>query len=82
MNMYFQSVYHHSLEITVTEEEIYRGILEASNVDTGCYWFKRTITDLEDHMETTTKMTRRFMDMVGKGRDAEALDFLKTLKYV
>ncbi len=65
--------------LSVTEDEIQNGILEAKNTNKTCYWFKRKLTDLPEH--TGDKMARRFMDMAG-GVDEEALRFLTRLKLV
>ena len=65
--------------VVVTEEEIYRGILSVENVETTCYWFKRTLDGLAD--STGDKLARRFMDIANGQTDEEALKFLTKLKY-
>ena len=62
----------------MTEEEIYRGILVPDNVPDTCYWFRRHLVDVEEHL--TDKTARRFIDMVGKGLDTEANNLLSKLR--
>ena len=62
----------------MTEDEITRGILEASGVKEHCYWFKRTITDLKENIGK--KKARFFIDKSGNGFDEEAVALLEKLR--
>lgn len=63
---------------SVTEEEIYNGILKAENPNFHTCWFKRTITDLYDHLGE--KGDRRFFDVAGGKMVQDSHDFLKVLR--
>ena len=63
---------------SVTEEEIYNGILAADNTDTACYWFKRTLQGLAE--KTGDATARRYMDIAGGKPDEQALKLLTKLK--
>ncbi|XP_064636934.1 NACHT domain- and WD repeat-containing protein 1-like isoform X2 [Lineus longissimus] len=68
----------HMFYMSVTEDEITHGILNATNPDKHCHWFRRTITDMLD--KTSAKKAFRFMDM-SKGKvDEEAKKLLSRLK--
>ena len=64
--------------LIVTEDEITRGILEASGVKEHCYWFKRTIADLKQN--TGKKEARFFIDKSGNAFDEEAVALLEKLR--
>ena len=71
----------HTFLVSVTEEEIHNGILSVDNVDTACYWFRRSLDGLAKN--TQDKTARRYMDIGYDGKtDEEALNFLTKLKYV
>ena len=65
--------------VSVTEEEIYNGILAADNTDTTCYWFKRTLQGLAEN--TADPTARRYMDIAGAKPDEQALNLLTKLKW-
>lgn len=44
----------------VTEDEIRRGIINATDQEKHCFWFKRVITDIDDKIEDTN--TGKFID--------------------
>ena len=65
--------------ISVTEDEIHNGILTVDNVDTACYWFKRTLEGLTEN--TGDKTARRYMDIAKGEPDEDAVKLLNKLKY-
>ena len=64
--------------LTVTEDEVRRGILNVKDQRKHCYWFKRRITDLEDHLDKAK--SRFFIDKAGKCLDEDAVALLSDLK--
>ena len=64
--------------VSVTEEEVYNGILAVDNADTACYWFKRTLAGLNEN--TGHKPAYLYMDMANGKPDEEALNLLTKLK--
>ncbi|KAK3736404.1 hypothetical protein QZH41_017906 [Actinostola sp. cb2023] len=68
--------------MSVTEDEVRRGIITSSSPEDRCFWFKRVITNLEDN--TQSQKAGSFIDKVwggGQGTiDQEAQTFLETLR--
>lgn len=64
--------------MSVTEDEINRGILKAKEPLKHCYWFKRNINDIHDHISEHN--TRNFIDKIGPDLDTQANDLLESLK--
>ena len=63
----------------VTEDEIQRGIINAKDPKTQSYWFRRTITDLKEHI--FDRAARNFIDKLGaENLDDEAVGFTEALK--
>ena len=64
--------------LIVTEDEIQRGIINAKNPSTQCWWFQRKITDLKENLDD--KVARNFIDKLGAQLDEEAVGFTEQLK--
>lgn len=63
----------------MTEDEIQRGIIKAKDPTMHCYWFKRNIYDLKEHV--ADKMARNFIDKLSDGElDTEANKLVEKLK--
>ncbi|KAJ7375739.1 hypothetical protein OS493_039208 [Desmophyllum pertusum] len=50
----------HKYYMSVTEDEIRRGIINATDQEKHCFWFKRVITDIDDKIEDSN--TGKFID--------------------
>ncbi len=64
--------------LSVTEEEIYNGLLKAEKPSRECHWFRRHIVDLSQHTDERT--CGRYMDLANKQMDKEAQDLLGKLR--
>ncbi|XP_064630208.1 NACHT domain- and WD repeat-containing protein 1-like isoform X2 [Lineus longissimus] len=64
---------------SVTHDEIANGILQAENPDKHCYWFNRTIDDLEKRSKGS-QLAGRFIDMKGGSLDVEVQGLISKLK--
>ena len=64
--------------LSVTEDEIRRGILRVKDKDKHCYWFKRNIADLHERLDKGK--ARMFIDKAGDGLDKEAVSLLDKLR--
>ena len=62
----------------MTEEEIFHGVLRAARPGKECFWFRRQITDLQEHVEEKT--CSRYMDIAQKQVDVEAQTLLSKLR--
>ena len=63
---------------SVTEEEIYNGLLKAENPANECFWFRRCILDLADNADD--KNCSRYMDISNRKVDVEAQTLLGKLR--
>lgn len=64
--------------MSVTEEEVHRGILRNESADTQCFFFRRDI-DKIDHCAENSGYNK-FVDVVNKKRDTEAKQLQEELK--
>eukprot|EP00794_Sanderia_malayensis_P011746 gene11746-12966_t len=64
--------------ISVTDDEIRRGIINAKQPNKHCYWFKRNIVDLKENLDKSK--ARMFIDKTSNGLDDEAVSLLESLK--
>ncbi|KAL9973170.1 hypothetical protein ACROYT_G019587 [Oculina patagonica] len=71
----------HKYYMSVTEDEIRRGIINASNPSKHCFWFKRVISDLQANI--TSNNAGKFMDKTWGANstvDETAQKFLNVLR--
>ncbi|XP_068701494.1 protein qui-1-like [Montipora foliosa] len=71
----------HKYYMSVTEDEIRRGIIDAIDQEKHCFWFKRVITDINDNMGDSN--TGKFVDKTWgspSSVDEPALQLLHKLK--
>ncbi|XP_028397582.1 NACHT domain- and WD repeat-containing protein 1-like [Dendronephthya gigantea] len=68
--------------MSVTEDEIRRGIITATEPEKHCFWFKRVISDLNENI--ADKKAGSFIDKVWgqSSADKEAQEYLNTLREV
>ena len=64
--------------LSVTEDEVRRGIFDVQEKNKHCFWFKRNITDIKENINKTK--ARFFIDKTSNGLDEDALSLLDTLK--
>ena len=66
--------------ISVTEDEIYNGILNANAPNKHCIWFRRNIEDLLDVANNCKNTARLYTDFVEDAIDTDAAQLLQELK--
>lgn len=68
--------------VSVTEKEIYNGILNGKNLASNVLCFIREIDDIEKHINTNIKLAKRFIDLDAQNQiDQSSLNLLNDLKY-
>eukprot|EP00026_Physarum_polycephalum_P000198 Phypoly_transcript_00198.p1 GENE.Phypoly_transcript_00198~~Phypoly_transcript_00198.p1 ORF type:complete len:1578 (+),score=179.43 Phypoly_transcript_00198:1034-5767(+) len=69
---------HQKYVISVTEEEVHRGILDNPNANNQCFFFRRDIDQIDT--KHTDASFGKFVDAVKSGRDLESKILLEKLK--
>jgi len=68
--------------VSVTEKEIFNGILTTKNLSTNVLCFMREIDDIEQNIEANVKLAKRFIDLDSQNRvDQSSLSLLNDLKH-
>ena len=68
--------------MSVTEKEIYNGILNAKNLANNVLFFEREIVDIEQNIQSNRSLASKFIDLDDKFKvDEHAKSFLNNLKY-
>ncbi|RNA01612.1 NACHT and WD repeat domain-containing 2-like, partial [Brachionus plicatilis] len=75
-------VEHERYFVSVTEKEIFNGILKAKNVEKNVLYFEREIEDLDENIEKNVSIAKRFTELDKKNcADKEVRNLLDELKY-
>jgi hypothetical protein len=68
--------------VSVTEKEIFNGILNRKNLSTNVLCFMREIDDIEQNIGTNVKLAKRFIDLDSQNRvDQSSMSLLNDLKH-
>jgi hypothetical protein len=68
--------------VSVTEKEIFNGILNRKNLSTNVLCFMREIEDIEENIDANVKLAKRFIDLDSQNRvDESSLSLLNDLKH-
>ena len=68
--------------MSVTEKEIFNGILNAKNLANNVLFFEREIVDIEQNIQNNRSLAAKFIDLDDKFNvDENAKHFLNDLKY-
>ena len=66
--------------MSVTEKEIYNGILNAKNLANNVLFFEREIVDIEQNIQSNRSLASKFIDLDDKFKvDEHAKSFLNNL---